>query len=151
MNRSKVNSPAGGPQFTFAVRSSSLGASLEASAAAISHVIPSVIRTMTAMSASIRDHEHMTDFLLRLLNIFNSLGMSNIRPAVEQQGTKTEGGGKFTLCDTSLIYLCSAMFLYWCSAYFMFTMITFLPIKLLELFMKLVAFKMMFFTQAKSI
>ncbi|XP_063720577.1 phosphatidylinositol 4-kinase alpha-like isoform X2 [Symsagittifera roscoffensis] len=90
---SKVNSPAGGPQFTFAVRSSSLGASLEASAAAISHVIPSVIRTMTAMSASIRDHEHMTDFLLRLLNIFNSLGMSNIRPAVEQQGTKTEGGG----------------------------------------------------------
>ena len=69
------------PQFTFVARSSSLGATLVARSAAVSHVIPAVLRTIATMSACVRDPDHMSDFLLKLLTIFGSLGLSAIQAA----------------------------------------------------------------------
>ena len=96
--RQKISSGSGGPQFAFHLRTaSSLGKSLEASSVAISHVIPTVIRTMTAMSASIRDHEHMVDFLLRLLTMFNTLGLSSVQETAVAAAKSETGGKQFML------------------------------------------------------
>ncbi len=77
--------------------SSSLGETLATTSAAISHVIPAVLRTISAMSVQIREAEHMTDFLLRLLALFNNLGMSSIYASEQASKSETAGLSSFDL------------------------------------------------------